>query len=221
MATLFRRSEEFRLNPDPANPQDPTRLLLLRHAETAAPDQFHGAESDVGLGPRGFEQAEAAAPGIAASRPAAIYSSGMLRARQTAATLAAACGLEAVPVPSLHERRMGSLSGRPMADGWAAYAAAMAAWKAGDLDAAHAGGESFAEIRDRVLPALEGLVDRHPGETIVVVAHGVVIRVALACWLDGGPARFDEYGIGFVAINALRRDGRTWHAERLNGQPVG
>ena len=28
----------------------PTRILLLRHAEIAAPDLFHGAESDIGLG---------------------------------------------------------------------------------------------------------------------------------------------------------------------------
>ena len=29
-----------------------TRILLLRHAETSAPDLFHGAESDIGLGER-------------------------------------------------------------------------------------------------------------------------------------------------------------------------
>ncbi len=40
-----------------------TRVLLLRHAETAAPDRFHGAESDIGLGARGFLQAEAVARG--------------------------------------------------------------------------------------------------------------------------------------------------------------
>ena len=196
-------------------------MLLLRHAETAAPGQFHGAESDVGLGPRGFEQAEAAAPGIAQSQPAAIYSSGMLRARQTAAVIARTCSLAVVAVPELHERRMGSLSGMPMADGWDAYSAAMNAWKAGDLDAAHEGGESFAQIRDRVIPAMELLTRRHAGETIVVVAHGVVIRVVLACWLDGGPSRFDEFGINFVAVNDLTFDGRSWRASALNGQPVG
>jgi len=198
-----------------------TRILLLRHAETAAPGQFHGAESDVGLGPRGFEQAEAAAPGIAQSQPAAIYSSGMLRARQTAAVIARTCSLAVVAVPELHERRMGSLSGMPMADGWDAYIAAMNAWKAGDLDAAQEGGESFAQIRDRVIPALELLARRHADETIVVVAHGVVIRVVLTCWLDGGPSRFDEFGIDFVAVNDLTFDGRSWRASALNGQPVG
>ena len=46
-----------------------TRVLLLRHAETAAPDRFHGAESDVDLGDRGSRQAEAVAPGLAGDGP--------------------------------------------------------------------------------------------------------------------------------------------------------
>ena len=204
----------------PAPVSQSTRVLLLRHAETAAPGQFHGAESDVGLGPRGFEQAEAVAPALARHRPVALYSSGMRRARQTAEAIGRACSLAVVAVAALHERRMGGLSGMPMAQGWDAYTAAMTAWKAGDLDAAHAGGESFAQIRDRVVPALVALARRHPGETIVVVAHGVVIRVLLACCLDGGPGRFDEFGIDFVAVNDLTFDGQGWRAEVLNGQPL-
>jgi len=204
---------------EPTDDPTSTRVLLLRHAETAAPDQFHGAESDIGLGPRGFEQASEAAPGIARARPSAVYSSNMLRARQTAEPIARACSLEVVAVSELHERRMGSLSGMPMAEGWPAYIAAMTRWKAGNLEAAHEGGESFAQIRDRVVPAMNALAHRHRGKTIVVVAHGVVIRVLLACWLDGGPGRFDEFGIDFVAVNDLRYDGQNWRASALNGVP--
>ena len=209
------------MDPGPWIDAGSTRVLLLRHAETAAPGQFHGAESDIGLGPRGFEQARAAAPAIASHRPSTIYSSAMLRARQTAEAIAQACGLGVVAIPELHERRMGALSGMPMAQGWDAYTAAMTAWKLGDLDAAHEGGESFSQIRARVVPALEALARRHPGETVVVVAHGVVIRVLLSCCLDGGPARFDEFGIDFVAVNDLAFDGQSWRAITLNGQPAG
>ncbi len=199
----------------PPNPNQ-TRVLLLRHAETAAPDRFHGAESDVALGVRGFEQASEAAPRIVQTRPSAVYSSSMLRARQTAEPIARACSLEVVAVAELHERRMGSLSGMAMAEGWPAYIAAMTEWKAGNLEAAHEGGESFAQIRDRVVPAMDDLARRHRGETIVVVAHGVVIRVLLASWLDGGPGRFDRFGIDFVAVNDLRFDGQAWRAFALN-----
>ena len=200
----------------------PTRVLLLRHAETAAPDRFHGAESDVDLGERGRMQAEAAAPGIAGARPDAVYCSGMARARQTAAPIARACGLTPVVVPELHERVMGPLSGMTLAEGWDDYTRAMERWKAGDLDAAHAGGESFAQIRDRALPAFLALAEAHPGGTIVVVAHGVVIRVLLSCLLEGrSPAEFDGFGIDFVAVNDLSYDGQKWTASRLNGYQFG
>ncbi len=199
----------------------PTRVLLLRHAETAAPDRFHGAESDIELGARGHEQASAIATRLAPQRPDALYCSPMLRARQTAEPIAMACGLKAVVVPELHERRMGPLSGMTLAEGWDAYMDAMDRWKSGDLEAAHEGGESYAQIRDRVVPAFVGLARDHPGETIVVVAHGFVIRVLLSSLLEGrGPADFEGFGIDFVAVNDLRFDGEVWRAETLNGLSV-
>ena len=198
-----------------------TRVLLLRHVETAAPDRFHGAESDVGLGERGLLQAREAAARIAPLAPAALYCSAMLRARQTAGPIAAACGLEPVIVPDLHERRMGPLSGMTLTEGWPDYIAAMERWKAGDLDAAHAGGESYAQIRDRAVPALAAIARAHPGRAVAVVAHGVVIRVLLSSLLGGrGPADFDRFGIDFVAVNDLTFDGRGWSAAALNGRPA-
>ena len=198
-----------------------TRVLLLRHAETAAPDRFHGAESDIGLGERGHTQAREAAARIAPLTPSALYCSAMLRARQTAAPIAEACGLEPRIVPDLHERRMGPLSGMTLKEGWPEYIAAMEEWKAGNLDAAHAGGESYAQIRDRAVPALAEIARAHPGQTVAVVAHGVVIRVLLSSLLGGrGPADFDRFGIDFVALNDLAFDGEKWTAAALNGQPI-
>jgi len=199
----------------------PTRVLLLRHAETAAPDRFHGAESDIPLGERGHEQAVAAGLAIARLAPDALYCSSMLRARQTAGPIGTASGLEPAIVPDLHERRMGPLSGLTLAEGWDAYTRDMGRWKAGDLDAAHEGGESYAQIRDRVVPAFTGLARRHPGGTAVVVAHGVVIRVLLTALLEGhGPGDFDRFGMGYVAVNDLRFDGETWRAAELNGSSL-
>ena len=203
-------------------PMTGARVLLLRHAETAAPDRFHGAESDVPLGPRGVEQAEAIARGLVALGPTALYCSAMLRARQTAEAIARRLGLEAVALPELHERTMGPLSGMPLAEGWDRYIAAMEAWKAGDLAAAHEGGESYLQIRDRVVPPVVALARAHMGRTIVVVAHGMVIRVLLSSLLEGqGPEAFDRFGIDFVAINDLRYDGKAWRAAALNREVGG
>jgi broad specificity phosphatase PhoE len=109
------------------------------------------------------------------------------------------------------------LSGLSRDEGWEIYAESKKHWMAGDLEYTHPGGESFADIRRRVLPAFEALCRRHPGGTIVVVAHGVVIRVILTSLLDGlGPVEFDRIAIDFASINDLRWDGRRWRAHALN-----
>ena len=204
----------------------PTRLLLLRHAETAAPDIFHGAESDVGLGPRGVEQARRVAARIAVERPDAVYSSGMRRASETARAIAEACGLAPLEWPGLHERRMGPMSGMPRAEGWSIYQETKAHWIAGRLDHTHEGGESFAAMRARATASFRALLDREAGRTIVVVAHGVLNRVLLASMLDDhSHADFDRISIDFVGVHDLRWDGtslvlvETWPGDLAARRP--
>ena len=62
----------------------PTRVWLLRHAESAVPTVFHGAESDIGLSDRGRRRVDALVPDLAAHNPDAVVSSGMQRAILTA-----------------------------------------------------------------------------------------------------------------------------------------
>jgi probable phosphoglycerate mutase len=141
----------------------------------------------------------------------------MRRAIETARPIADAFAMDPKVVPLLHERKIGPLSGQPREIGWETYIESKREWVAGNLDATHAGGESFNEIRRRVLPAFEELSARHRGETIVVVAHGVVIRVILCSILAGhGPADFDRIAIDFASINDLRFESGSWRPERLN-----
>jgi len=194
-----------------------TRILLARHAETSAPDRFHGAESDIGLSARGFQQAEQLGRWLKVADPSALYCSAMRRAVDTAAPIGRVCGLEPVVIAALHERRIGRLSGVSREQGWAIYAETKERWIAGELEVAHPGGESFADIRLRVCPILEDLAARHRGQTIVVIAHGVVIRVALTSLVAGfTPADFDRIAIDFASVNDLWCDGRTWTARALN-----
>jgi broad specificity phosphatase PhoE len=192
-------------------PTTPTRLLLLRHAETAAPDRYHGSESDIGLSDRGLSQAQSIAPHLARLRPAAVYSSSMLRARLTADPIALASGLEPIVVESLHERRMGEASQGLIAELRHIILDTFVRWSAGDLDATRPGAESYAEIRDRVVPPFLSLARSHPGETVIVVAHGVVVRVLLTSLPGCLPvSTFDEIAIRNGAINDLRFDGERF-----------
>jgi probable phosphoglycerate mutase len=194
-----------------------TQLLLTRHAETSAPDRFHGAESDIGLSTWGHRQAAILGQSLASRCASALYSSAMKRAVDTAAAIGLACGLEPAAIGGLHERKIGALSGLSREDGWATYAATKERWIAGDLTHTHDGGESFLDIERRVVPIVNELVARHRGETLIVVAHGVVIRVlitALACGFE--PSDFDRIAIDFASVNNLIFDGSTWTRGALN-----
>jgi 2,3-bisphosphoglycerate-dependent phosphoglycerate mutase len=194
-----------------------TRLLLARHAETAAPDRFHGAESDIGLSDRGILQADQLGRSLQAAGAVALYSSSMRRARETAQAVGVVCSLTPVEKPSLHERRIGPLSGKSLEDGWSVYEACKRRWISGDLEYSHEGGESFADIRRRVVPIFDELAATHASETIIVVAHGVVIRVMITTMVRAfQPVDFDRVAIDFASVNDLWHDGTAWIARGLN-----
>lgn len=196
----------------------PTRVFLLRHAESAVPNVFHGAESDVDLSPRGRRQAAAIAEVLARFQPAVIVSSAMRRACETARPIAARCGVPHLLEPLLHERRVAGLSGLPYADNDIWHETARR-WSAGETNYAHEGAETFDDIRNRVVPAWERIIDQHAGNSLVVVAHGIVCKVLLLSlfsewnWTGLGP-------IGNVAVTELLRDGPSWTALRVNDLPA-
>ncbi|HWG42762.1 MAG TPA: histidine phosphatase family protein [Gemmataceae bacterium] len=196
----------------------PTRVLLLRHAESANPLIFHGAESDIALSERGRRQAETIAPLLAAEMPQVVVSSAMCRARDTATPIARACGVALRIEPDLHERRVGALGGTPTQQREGVWPDTLRRWMAGETAYAPPGAESFDDIRQRVLPVWERITAEYAGQTIVIVAHGVVCKVLL-CTLLPEYAVSDWNRIGPIrnaAVSELIRDGEVWRAVRVN-----
>ena len=166
-----------------------TRLVLLRHGRT---DWNHTGRAqghaDVPLDAVGVAQAEAVAPVLAALQPVALWTSDLARARQTAACVAAATGLEPVPDPRLREFDVGpNRAGLTRTEYADRHPAEHAALVAGDW-AAIPGRETHEDVRRRFLPALTSYAATLPdGQTGVVVTHGAAMRVAAAAFL-GWPA---------------------------------
>ncbi len=199
----------------------PTRVLLLRHAESADPAVFHGAESDVGLSERGLRQAEAIAPVLAAETPGVVVSSAMRRAVATAAPIARAAGVPHRIEPDLHERRVGALGGTPTGLGDGVWPDTLRRWTAGDTGHAPAGAESFDAIRRRVVPVWQRLTAEWDGHTLVIVAHGVINRVLLLSLLPGFTvADWHRVRTSNVGVNELVRDADAWRAVRLDDVPA-
>ena len=199
----------------------PTRVLLLRHAQTDRPEVFHGFESDTGLSDLGYRQGATIASLIARLNPDGLVSSGMRRARLTAEPIAAACGLTLQIEPLLHERKVGALVGTPTVGELGIWPETLREWMAGNTAAASEGAESFDEIRTRVLPAWHAIAARFENQTVAIVAHGIVIRVLLLSLLESHTvADWERVGrIQNVSISELIDSGGTWKAVRIGEVP--
>jgi probable phosphoglycerate mutase len=191
-----------------------TRALLLRHAETAAPHLFHGAESDIGLSERGRQQAEAISHILVAERPVAVVSSAMRRAVETAEPIARACGVELLIEPDLHERRIGNLCGMPYDDQEGPWAETIRRWQSGETGFATEGAESLDAVRDRVMPVWVRLAERFADRTYAIVAHGAVMNVLLIN-LEPEFTGGNEFRYPNLGITEAVRVGNKWRILRL------
>jgi broad specificity phosphatase PhoE/ribonuclease HI len=161
----------------------PTTTVLLRHGETphTAEKRFSGSGgqdpelSEVGLG-----QAAAVAERLAASGGIdVVLASPMRRTRQTADAVAAALGATVREVDGFRECAFGeweALTYDEVKQGWPAE---LDAWR-GDPKTAPPGGESFADVRRRVLRARDQLLARYPRQSVLVVSHVTPIKVLVA-----------------------------------------
>lgn len=154
----------------------PATVLLARHGEAAYETK---ALSDEGgsLTRAGRAQAAGLAERLHGRRVAHVYCSTMARAVQTAEIVAANLDVDVTTRTGLREFAVGALAGVEVDTD--PFAETFAQWLAGDLAARVDGGESGAEIAARARQVLEDIADAHPGETILVVAHGGILTLAV------------------------------------------
>ncbi len=156
-------------------------LVLLRHGQTAwnATGRAQG-HADIGLDELGHAQARAAAPYLSGLRPVALWTSDLLRARETAAYVERATGLEAKRDERLREFDVGDRQGLTMAEFAARSPREHASWVAGDDRFPVRGGETLGDVEARIVPALrEALDSLETGDTGIVVTHGAALKVGL------------------------------------------
>ena len=157
----------------------PTRLLLIRHGETAwnAEHRIQG-QLDIPLSARGVWQAARLAERLSREPLDGLYVSDLARATLTARPLADALGITPTLEPRLRERSFGIFEGFTIEQIATRWPEAFVAWRGRDPAWAMDQGESGQQFIDRVLAALADAVQFHPGRTIAVVAHGGTLDVA-------------------------------------------
>ena len=157
----------------------PTTLVLVRHGETDwnAESRFQG-HADPPLNETGRAQARALATELRREAFAALYTSPLQRAAETAAIIGYELALDPRPDDALKEVDVGSWSGLTRADVEQRYPTGFARW----LEFGHGwdDGETYDELGARVVTGLTRIAERHEGGDVLMITHGGPIRSALA-----------------------------------------
>ncbi|MCX8030151.1 MAG: histidine phosphatase family protein [Thermodesulfovibrionales bacterium] len=191
-----------------------TTLYLIRHGATAGDDvKRYKGSIDVPLSERGVEQINRSLNFIQEHSKKtvlhrqqnylvdihggqtngdgtlkAVYCSPLSRAVKSAEIIANHYGIRPIEVADLTERNFGSWEGMTYLEIKEKFPEEFSKWASNPLKYCPPGGESTIEVRDRVIKAIENIVNIHKvkGDNIAVVAHGGVNRIIL-CYFMGVP----------------------------------
>jgi broad specificity phosphatase PhoE len=159
-----------------------TTILLARHGESDwNRDERWQGHADRPLTELGRKQAQDLADRLANVELDAVYSSDLQRARETAEIVARPRGLDVKESPALREVDVGSWSGLTRAEAERRFPEAFLRWLAGEEG--WDDGETYEQLGDRVLGAVRVIAAAHPGERVLVLAHGGSIRAIHAAAL--------------------------------------
>ena len=155
-----------------------TRLILVRHGQSLAnANNLFAGHSDFDLSEFGHKQAACAASYLAQHETIDhIYASDLLRAYHTATPIGEALGLPVIKDTGLREIFAGeweSLSFSTIAE---TYPEEFHVWREDYSHARPVGGESTAEVYERIVPHVCALAERHNGECLLLATHATVVR---------------------------------------------
>ncbi|MHB1036120.1 MAG: histidine phosphatase family protein [Pirellulales bacterium] len=192
----------------------------MRHGATdnnlANPPRLQGQRSDPGLSGEGRRQALRTAAFLAEVPFAAVYSSPLARARETAELIARPHNLPIQIVEELTECDAGRWDGRDWPEIERTEPEACRLFQADPAIHPYPEGENFSQVESRVVPAIGLLLAENPGRTIAAVTHNVVNRIFLAHLFGLALARYraiTQYNCG---VNVLRHRADETRAVTIN-----
>jgi broad specificity phosphatase PhoE len=199
---------------------NPTRLLLVRHAEVERNFQrIFGGKIDMNLSPRGHQQADILAKFLHARKLDAVYASPMKRVQQTLAPYLGNGAPKQIILQDLREVDFGGWTGL----NWEQVAEKFNLLTHDWLDHIEQGivpnGESGEQFRERVEPCVHQIIEDHPGQTVGIFCHGGVIRMILSILLDLPLPNTNIFEIEYAGMTQIAlRPGHT-EIELLNFTP--
>lgn len=186
-------------------------LIVVRHGETIWNErELIQGHLDTDLSPLGIRQAEAIAERLTEKKVTAIYSSDLKRAYKTAECLADKTGHKIITDSRLRERCLGIFQGFTMDEVERKYPVEFNLYKTAGPDHIVPEGESRRQQFERSIECIKEIVERHPDECVVVVAHGGVLNGLFRYVLDipiSVPTRFKLFN---ASINIFFIENGVW-----------
>ncbi|MBK9179313.1 MAG: MSMEG_4193 family putative phosphomutase [Acidimicrobiales bacterium] len=199
----------------------PTTVIFVRHGQTPSTGKvLPGRAPGLHLSDTGKAQADAVARSLASlPRVDAVYTSPMERTRETAAPIAAARGLKQHVLRGLVECDFGDWTGQELK-----VLRRLREWRTVlhyPSGFRFPGGESFAEMQQRMVDAVDRITHAHPGGVVVAVSHADPIKAAVAHALGVHLDLFQRLVVGPCSVTSVMYGGEGPVVLAVNTPPDG
>ncbi len=180
-------------------------IYLIRHGETEwNKEEIFRGRADISLNQTGFREAELIGEYLKSMDIHVVYSSPLSRARETARRIAQVFNLKVQPLEGIIDMSFGRWEGRPVKEVQIHEKELYQQWIERPHQVRFPGGESLDEVRIRAMDTLEGVVQAHHGNNIVLVSHRVINKVIISGILGLDNSHFWQIGQDPAAINLIQ-----------------
>lgn len=194
-----------------------TSIYLVRHGQTAwNKEEIFRGRTDIPLDETGLKQAELAGAYFKDLKIHGIYSSPLARAWQTAERIVQHQHLSVQPLEGLIDMSFGNWEGHAHQEIQKTDPETYRLWREKPHLARLPGGETLDDVRARAMASLEEVIQKHPGETIVLVSHRVVNKVILCGILGLDNSHFWQIAQDTAAINLIQYQKGTYILSLMN-----
>lgn len=195
-----------------------TLLYLIRHGETDWNTQgrTQGCGNDLPLNERGLKEAKALSLRFKNVPIDVLYSSDLKRAYQTASEISNVTGLCIHTTDRLREMNFGCFEGLTGEEIRLKYANIITAWTSKPRDAIIPDGETLVEVQKRMVSEVDEIINCHRGKNIIVVSHGMCLKVLLFSLLGFDISLYNEIRLDNTGVSIIEYKGGKPYLKLLN-----
>ena len=194
------------------------QIIFLRHgqAKNNTDRILAGRTPGVPLTDTGIKQAEQTGKLLEDMNISAIYSSPIQRAKHTAEIVGEHNSVDVTIDDRLIELDMGKFTDVPYDEIFTSHGNVFMKFYNGELEIAHNGVETFADVKKRVLGIVDHVIEKHPDQNVVLVTHMDPIKAMLSTIVDLSPTNLFELIIANASLNIFREKDRKFSLSGIN-----